>query len=453
MRGLRDAVTTALSQQQGAGDVYAAQLEQAAGVINGFTTPLQFGTLGTVRNYITRVIQVNTLLGSIQRYLTPTSQLAAQRLLFDGIRLSINFVTSKPSTTALARVVSSPTSPPTAPAAATPDLAPGLLVSPHPPHRPHKRLLEAGSEALEPLTQSSNPLEELAAQLAASGMTSRDLLAVGPLGGNLAGIAEEAMGWGQDWLQGRVGEQPMVPLPAAGPTCLLALPRPYCWLGHLLQPSPEALIAAGSAPWSSLFTTVGSVEDVVQALLARVTPLIDSDSFDFRQALTPSGDFLTNAASVVRNATSQLEATVQRLGGAVFNVLFQPPITNVSRVNIGNWIQSILQAIGDNIAVIPAAIALITGPILFELASVDYYNLLVAAFPGVPNGYLTDLNTALGGIGARLTNPNNVFLGGTGVGGSTTSLGSALGSLRGATTQLGGLRAQLGTAPRASFST
>ncbi|GFH15690.1 hypothetical protein HaLaN_11964 [Haematococcus lacustris] len=465
--GLRDAVTTALSQQQGAGDVYAAQLEQAAGVINGFTTPLQFGTLGTVRNYITRVIQVNTLLGSIQRYLTPTSQLAAQRLLFDGIRLSINFVTTFPvaylvyisrvfiaardyvrvardsvnvATAIINLVVLVSTNPVnfqainngTGPGGlfanfptngsrgcyTGPGSRPACVPPPPPPAAQGKRLLEAGSEALEPLTQSSNPLEELAAQLAASGMTSRDLLAVGPLGGNLAGIAEEVR--------------------------------------------------------SSLFTTVGSVEDVVQALLARVTPLIDSDSFDFRQALTPSGDFLTNAASVVRNATSQLEATVQRLGGAVFNTLFQPPITNVSRVNIGNCtnglpagviglpavpqlglpaipfpagfpapppalnanvlnllrtaagitaltvtilnlIQSILQAIGDNIAVIPAAIALITGPILFELASVDYYNLLVAAFPGVPNGYLIDLNTALGGIGARLTNPNNVFLGGTGV--------------------------------------
>ncbi|GFH15144.1 hypothetical protein HaLaN_11316 [Haematococcus lacustris] len=503
--GLRDAVATALSQQQGAGDVYAAQLEQAAGVINGFTTPLQFGTLGTVRNYITRVIQVNTLLGSIQRYLTPTSQLAAQRLLFDGIRLSINYVTTFPvaylvyvsrvfiaardyvrvardsvnvATAIINLVVLVSTNPVnfqainngTGPGGlfanfptngsrgcyTGPGSRPACVAPPSPPASQGKRLLEVGSEALEPLTQSSNPLEELAAQLAASGMTSRDLLAVGPLGGNLAGIAEEVR--------------------------------------------------------SSLFSTVGSVEDVVQALIARVTPLIDSDSFDFRQALTPSGDFLTNAASVVRNATSQLEATVQRLGGAVFNTLFQPPITNVSRVNIGNCtnglpagviglpavpqlglpavpfpagfpapppalnanvlnllrtaagitaltvtilnlIQSILQAIGDNIAVIPAAIALITGPILFELASVDYYNLLVAAFPGVPNGYLTDLNTALGGIGARLTNPNNVFLGGTGVGGSTTSLGSALGSLRSATTQLGGLRAQLGTAPRASFST
>ncbi|GFH25033.1 hypothetical protein HaLaN_22926 [Haematococcus lacustris] len=60
VRSLRSAVAIALSQQQGTGDIYAAQLEEAAGIINGFiNTPLQLGTLGSVHNYMTRVVQVN----------------------------------------------------------------------------------------------------------------------------------------------------------------------------------------------------------------------------------------------------------------------------------------------------------------------------------------------------------------------------------------------------------
>lgn len=92
-------------------------------------------------------------------------------------------------------------------------------------------------------------------------------------------------------------------------------------------------------------------------------------------------------------------------------------------------VQTILEAISDILAVPPAGIALITGPILFEIISVDYYNQLVVAFPAVPNGYVTDLNIALGGIGARLSNTSNVFLGDQPLQAALGNLRSSLGSL------------------------
>ncbi|GFH25035.1 hypothetical protein HaLaN_22928 [Haematococcus lacustris] len=128
-------------------------------------------------------------------------------------------------------------------------------------------------------------------------------------------------------------------------------------------------------------------------------------------------------------------ATPPAFNAAVLNLI--RTITSALSLTFAilNLIQSILELIADELAVPPAAIALVTGPILFGVASVEYYNALVAAFPAVPNGYLNDLNTALGGLGSGLT--GNVFLGSSG-----GPLRTALGSLR---TSLGTLGTAQGT--------
>ncbi|GFH28637.1 hypothetical protein HaLaN_27163 [Haematococcus lacustris] len=218
---------------------------------------------------------------------------------------------------------------------------------------------------------------------------------------------------------------------------------------------------------------------------------------------------------MLRNTSAQVNKTMLQLGALMVGSLIQDPITNVSAANIGNCtnglpagviglpavpqlglpavpfpagfpspppalnedvlrafsttagvlavfatilnlISTTLLAVGDIIAVIIVSTTLVTGPILFQLASVESYNSQVAAFPDMPNGYLTDFTNALGAIGSGLATPGNVFLGsGSGTGGSS-SLQSALASLRGAAAQLRGLRTQLlpsSTGPRASVST
>ncbi|GFH15565.1 hypothetical protein HaLaN_11812 [Haematococcus lacustris] len=440
---------------------------EAAGVINGFTTPLQFGTLGSVRNYITRVIQVNTLLGSIQRYLTPTSQLAAQRLLFDGIRLSINFVTTFPVAflVYLSRIFLAARDLVQIPRDSTNIAISSLnlivFISTNPVNC--KRLLGV-----------SEQFHELMAQLEAAGISTRDLLEEG---------AQPSF---------TTRDAPADVAPVAPLTRVLEL-------SHLIVEMLSKVQEAGDA-------VIPDLESV----------LTMDDTYDFRERRF-GGDPLAAVSQGMEEISRQVSGTAKAL---VFEVMratglstvvdttlgkpgadspdglcILPPITSVNRDNVGNGTnglppgviglpavpqvglpglpfpagfpatppafnpavlnllrtistalglafsilnlaQTILEAISDILAVPPAGIALITGPILFEIISVDYYNQLVAAFPAVPNGYLTDLNTALGGIGARLTNPDNVYLG-------YQPLQAALGNLRSSLSSLGTVQGTL----------
>ncbi|KAJ9517347.1 hypothetical protein QJQ45_016717 [Haematococcus lacustris] len=490
--GLRTAVATALSQQQGAGDTYAAQLEQAAGVINGFTTPVTFGTLGSVRNYITRVIQINTLLGAIQRYLQPTSQLALQRLITDGIRLAINFVTTFPVAylvyesrvyialrdavriprdsiglaTQIINLVILVSTNPVNFSAINAGVGPGGLFASFPGATTAfgfgKRLLQANDEsagmaATQQMLEGADNFQDLVAHLAAAGMTTRDLL----------GVSTESS-----------AAPSMTDAAASAPVA-----------------TEEEVVAQVYDLSNKVNDMLGNVQGLVDSVVPRLT-LLTNDSavaeIDFQKP--NSADAVFNAGKLLRSSADAVAAATGRFRQTIFGL---PPVTTVPPQNIGtganglpagviglpavpalglpgipfpggfppippplnaavlnllrtvaaslvvannilNLIQTVLETIADLIAVIPTAIALVTGPILFAISSLDYYNNLVASFPAVPNGYLGDLNIALGGLGSVLTG-GNVFLGA----GTTGALGGALSALTGASATLGTTRAAL----------
>ncbi|KAL6760806.1 hypothetical protein V8C86DRAFT_2548636 [Haematococcus lacustris] len=512
--GLRTAVSTALSQQQGAGDIYAAQLEQAAGIINGFTsTPLQFGTLGSVRNYITRVVQVNTLLGAIQRYLTPTSQLEAQRLLFGGTRLAINFITTFPVAflVYLSRIF-----------VAARDLV----------QVPRDSINVAIASLNLVILISTNPINfaGLNAGEGPGGIFAPGAVRIGTGGGIGPGGGIFGPGAGVGTGIGAAGkrllgvneqfQELMSQLEAAGISTRELLDTSSAptitTTGAVVAEGPTSPLARVFQLSEQLDGMLSAVQDVAGTIIPQLeTVLSIDDVYNFRQNLF-GGDPLAAVSESLRNISSQVSDTAKALVAEVLassgvntvlnsalgnanvdspdGVCILPPITNVSAINIGNGtnglppgviglpavkelglpavpfpggfpatppafnaavlnlirtinsalsltfailnlIQSILEWVADVLAVPPAEIALVTGPILFGVASVEYYNALVAAFPAVPNGYLNDLNTALGGLGSGLT--GNVFLGSSG-----GPLRTALGSLR---TSLGTLGTAQGT--------
>ncbi|GFH09538.1 hypothetical protein HaLaN_04704 [Haematococcus lacustris] len=429
--GLRTAVATALSQQQGAGDTYAAQLEQAAGVINGFTTPVTFGTLGSVRNYITRVIQINTLLGAIQRYLQPTSQLALQRLITDGIRLAINFVTTFPV---------------------------AYLVYESRVYIALRDAVRIPRDSIGLATQiinlvilvSTNPVNFSAINAG-----------VGP-GGLFASFpgATTAFGFGKRLLQANDESAGM-----AATQQMLEGADNFQDLGLVDSVVPRlTLLTNDSAVAEIDFQKPNSADAVFNAgkLLRSSADAVAAATGRFRQTIFGLPPVTTVPPQNIGTGANGLPAGViglpavpalglpgipfpggfppipPPLNAAVLNLLRTVAASLVVANNILNLIQTVLETIADLIAVIPTAIALVTGPILFAISSLDYYNNLVASFPAVPNGYLGDLNIALGGLGSVLTG-GNVFLGA----GTTGALGGALSALTGASATLGTTRAAL----------
>ncbi|GFH14752.1 hypothetical protein HaLaN_10863 [Haematococcus lacustris] len=194
---------------------------------------------------------------------------------------------------------------------------------------------------------------------------------------------------------------------------------------------------------------LGNVQGLVDSVVPRLN-LLTNDSavteIDFQKP--NNADAVFNAGKLLRSSADAVAAATGRFRGfppvppplnaAVLNLLRTVAASLVVANNILNVIQLVFETIADIIAVIPTAIALVTGPILFAISSLDYYNNLVASFPAVPNGYLSDLNIALGGLGSVLTG-GNVFLGA----GTTGVLGGALSALTGASTTLGTTRAAL----------
>ncbi|GFH09537.1 hypothetical protein HaLaN_04703 [Haematococcus lacustris] len=526
--GLRTAVATALSQQQGAGDIYAAQLEQAAGIINGFTsTPLQFGTLGSVRNYITRVVQVNTLLGAIQRQvregrvrpMRPTALfvniglLEAQRLLFGGTRLAINFITTFPVAflVYLSRIFIAARDLVQVPrdsinvAIASLNLV--ILISTNPINFAGLNAGEGPGGIFAPGAVRIGAGGGIGPGGGIFGPSSGIGTGIGAAGKRLLGVNEQF-------------QELMSQLEAAGISTRELLDTSSAptitTTGAAVAEGPTSPLARVFQLSEQLDGMLSAVQDVAGTIIPQLeTVLSIDDVYNFRQNLF-GGDPLAAVSESLRNISSQVSDTAKALVAEVLassgvntvlnsalgnanvdspdGVCILPPITNVSAINIGNGtnglppgviglpavkelglpavpfpggfpatppafnaavlnllrtinsalaltfailnlIQTILEWVGDVLAVPPAEIALVTGPILFGIASVEYYNALVAAFPAVPNGYLNDLNTALGGLGSGLT--GNVFLGSSG-----GPLRTALGSLR---TSLGTLGTAQGT--------
>ncbi|KAJ9517353.1 hypothetical protein QJQ45_016725 [Haematococcus lacustris] len=507
--GLRTAVATALSQQQGAGDIYAAQLEQAAGIINGFTsTPLQFGTLGSVRNYITRVVQVNTLLGAIQRQvregrvrpMRPTALFVNIGLTFPVaflVYLSRIFIAARD----LVQVPRDSIN------VAIASLNLVILISTNPINFAGLNAGEGPGGIFAPGAVRIGAGGGIGPGGGIFGPSSGIGTGIGAAGKRLLGVNEQF-------------QELMSQLEAAGISTRELLDTSSAptitTTGAAVAEGPTSPLARVFQLSEQLDGMLSAVQDVAGTIIPQLeTVLSIDDVYNFRQNLF-GGDPLAAVSESLRNISSQVSDTAKALVAEVLassgvntvlnsalgnanvdspdGVCILPPITNVSAINIGNGtnglppgviglpavkelglpavpfpggfpatppafnaavlnllrtinsalaltfailnlIQTILEWVGDVLAVPPAEIALVTGPILFGIASVEYYNALVAAFPAVPNGYLNDLNTALGGLGSGLT--GNVFLGSSG-----GPLRTALGSLR---TSLGTLGTAQGT--------